>query len=90
MHEFNMLLSKMVASLYYYVYPKKIVVEKIVEVHTTEKDMNGIMKKELDILDKFFKPVHYTKGMDLSDVARTQGQQDVIHFIKHKLLKRKI
>ena len=83
MQELSLLLSKLIASIYYYVLPKTVEVEKIITI----KDPSGLIKGDIEYIKKFFgKPIEYQDGITLEQVARKQGQLDVIRFIeKYKI-----
>jgi|5_EtaG_2_1085323.scaffolds.fasta_scaffold01303_16 hypothetical protein len=79
MQELSLLLSKLIASIYYYVLPKTVEVEKIITI----KDPSGLIKGDIEYIKKFFgKPIEYQDGITLEQVARKQGQLDVVRFIE--------
>lgn len=79
MQELSLLLSKLIASIYYYVLPKTVEVEKTITI----KDPSGLIKGDIEYIKKFFgKPIEYQDGITLEQVARKQGQLDVVRFIE--------
>ena len=78
----------LVAVYLYRLHSPAIIIHKV-KVLETKLDPHGLAKNDIATIEKGAVQMHWKKGDTIEDIAYRQGQQDLVKFIKIKLLGRR-